>query len=267
VSWSLTSYDAVCRVIKIAVSGAAGRMGSLLCRTIADASDDLQLVVAHDPGALGEERCGLPVTNDVDLLGTADVVVEFTTPSVVMDNLAHWRRLDLHAVVGTSGFYADRIRQLSAMWGAGPMRCLVVPNFSIGAVTMMRLAEIAAPHFAAAEVIELHHEGKLDAPSGTAIATAERIGAAAKDRDAPATRTASSARGADISGVAVHSVRLPGLVAHQEVLLGNPGEWLTIRHDTSDRAAFMPGVLLAVRRVADLPDPVTIGLEGLLGLD
>jgi len=250
---------------KVGVSGAAGRMGTLVCRTVADTAD-MELAVAHDPVAAGDERCGIPISDDPEMLRAAEVVVEFTRPDVVMDNLAEWHRLDRHAVVGTSGFDAERIAQLRDLWTGGSARCLVVPNFSIGAVTMMRLAEIAAPHFAAAEVIEMHHAAKVDAPSGTAIATAERIAAAKGHPAATGGESLPAARGAAVGGVPVHSVRLPGLVAHQEVLFGNAGEWLTIRHDTTDRSAFMPGVLLAVRAVADLPDAVTVGLEGILGL-
>jgi 4-hydroxy-tetrahydrodipicolinate reductase len=198
----------------------------------------------------------------------AEVVVEFTTPDVVMQNLERWRGMGLHAVVGTSGFDEARLEALRRQWGDGPPNCLVAPSFSIGAVLMMRFAEIAAPHLSAAEVIELHHDRKADAPSGTALATAARMGAAGgtQDRAVESEELVRGARGADAGGVRVHSVRLPGLLAHQEVLLGSPGETLTIRHDTSDRAAFMPGVLLGVRKVFGLSDSVTVGLEGLLGL-
>jgi len=151
------------------------------------------------------------------------------------------------------------------MWGDGPPNCLIAPNFSIGAVLMMRFAELAAPHFAAAEIIELHHDRKADAPSGTAVATAGRIAAANSEqrRTVESTELVSGARGGSVDGVSIHSVRLPGLLAHQEVLLGNEGEVLEIRHDTTDRAAFIPGVLLAVRRVAEFPG-VTVGLDALL---
>ena len=184
-----------------------------------------------------------------------------------MANLATWRALNLHAVVGTSGFDANRLDVLRGQWGSGPPNCLVVPNFSIGAVLMMRLSEIAAPHFAAAEVIELHHDKKADAPSGTAIATAERIAATtSQDRAVDSAELIAGARGADAAGVPVHAVRLPGLVAHQQVLFGGVGETLTIRHDTTDRTAFMPGVLAAIRAVAALPAPITVGLESVLGI-
>ncbi len=254
-------------MIRVAVSGAGGRMGRLVCGAIV-AAGDLELTACHDPARAGEIIEGLGVGDDVAALGEADVVVEFTHPDVVMENLGHWRRLGLHAVVGTSGFDAKRIEDLRARWGTGPPHCLVVPNFSVGAVLMMRFAEIAAPYFAASEVIELHHDAKADAPSGTALDTARRMAAAGgrQERVEESQETIAGARGADAEGVRVHAVRLPGLLAHQEVLLGSPGETLTIRHDTLDRSAFLPGVLLAVRAVADLPEPVTVGLEEVLGI-
>ncbi len=251
---------------RVAVSGAAGRMGRLVCDTVA-AAPDLQLVAAYDPMG-GADASGVPISADPATVGNAEVVVEFTRPDVVMDNLARWRSLGVDAVVGTSGFDDARLDGLRRSWPDAPPHCLIVPNFSIGAVMMMRLAEIAAPHFAAAEVIELHHDRKADAPSGTALATAARIAAAAPDqrRTVESAELVPGARGAAASGIPVHAVRLPGLVAHQEVLLGNPGEWLTIRHDTTERSAFMPGVLLGIRAVSGLSEPVTVGLEGLLGL-
>ena len=250
----------------VAVSGAAGRMGSLVAQTIADAPD-IDLGPMYDPRAAGLSVAGVTIGDHPAALAEADAVVEFTEPDVVMENLATWRSFGLHAVVGTSGFNAKRIAALREEWGSGPPNCLVVPNFSIGAVVMMRLSEIAAPHFAAAEVIELHHDRKIDAPSGTAIATAERIAARApQERAVRSAELIPGARGADAAGVPVHAVRLPGLVAHQQVLFGGVGETLTIRHDTTDRTAFMPGVLAAIRAVATLPDPVTVGLESVLGI-
>ena len=250
----------------VAVSGAAGRMGSLVAQTIADAPD-MALGPMYDPRAAGSSVAGFTIGDDPAALAEADAVVEFTEPDVVMENLAAWRSFGLHAVVGTSGFNATRIAALREEWESGPPNCLVVPNFSIGAVVMMRLSEIAAPHFAAAEVIELHHDQKVDAPSGTAIATAERIAARApQERAVRSAELIPGARGADAAGVPVHAVRLPGLVAHQQVLFGGVGETLTIRHDTTDRTAFMPGVLAAIRAVATLPDPVTVGLESVLGI-
>ncbi len=246
---------------RVAVSGAAGRMGRLVCEMVA-AAEDLELVAAFDPAG------GDGITTDPDAAASAEVIVEFTVPDVVLGNLERWRSMGLHAVVGTSGFDQERISELSQRWGSGPPNCLVVPNFSIGAVLMMRFAELAAPHFAASEVIELHHDRKADAPSGTALSTAARMADAGgrQERAIQSDDLSAGARGADADGVRVHAVRLPGLLAHQEVLLGSAGETLTIRHDTSDRVAFMPGVLLAVREVAGLEQPVTVGLDGLLGL-
>ncbi len=250
----------------VSVSGAGGRMGSLVAETMA-ASADLELGPLYDPKHAGATVAGREIGDDPVAIAGADVVVEFTEPDVVMENLATWRSFGLSAVVGTSGFDADRVAQLREQWGSGPPNCLVVPNFSIGAVVMMRLAEIAAPHFAAGEIIEFHHDRKVDAPSGTAIATAERIANVAPQRRAvQSTELLSGALGADVSGIPVHAVRLPGLVAHQQVLFGGTGETLTIRHDTTDRTAFMPGVLAAVRAVGDLDSPVTVGLESILGI-
>ncbi len=250
---------------RVAVSGAGGNMGRRVCEAVA-AADDLQLVGAYDPS--GGAVAGLEIATERAAVPTPDVVVEFTVPDVVMDNVAAWRSIGAHAVVGTSGFDAARLEDLAELWGDGPPNCLIVPNFSIGAVLMMRLAEVAARHFSAAEVIELHHDHKVDAPSGTALATAARIAAVspAQHRAVESVESVRGVRGGAAAGVPIHAVRLPGLVAHQEVLLGNPGETLSIRHDTTDRSSFLPGVLLAVRGVADLTDPVTVGLEGLLGI-
>ncbi len=249
----------------VAVSGAAGRMGRLVAEAV-QAAEDLELVALYDPAHAGEGVTSLHVTSEPHRVADADVVVEFTRPDVVMGNLAEWRRLGVHAVVGTSGFDAARISELRDLWPDGPPNCLVAPNFSIGAVLLMHFAAQAAAHFDAAEVVELHHDGKADAPSGTAIATAERIAAAARPRPRPAGQElVAGARGAGVAGVHVHAVRLPGLVAHQEVILGAEGQTLTLRHDSTDRRSFLPGVLLAIRNVADMPG-VTIGLESLLGL-
>ncbi len=248
--------------MKVAVSGAAGRMGALVVETIREAPD-LELGGVFDPSAAE----GTGISTDPEVVRGADVVVEFTVPEVVMTNLDRWRAVGMHAVVGTSGFTEGRIAEVRRAWGSGPPNCLIAPNFSIGAVLMMRFAELAAPHFAAAEVIELHHDQKADAPSGTAVNTAGRIAAAKPDqqRRVESAELIEGVRGADVDGVAVHGIRLPGLLAHQEVLFGNDGELLTIRHDTSDRKSFMAGVLLAVRNVGQLPG-VTVGIEGLLGL-
>ena len=246
-------------MIKVGVLGAKGRMGSQVCSTVALASD-LALTAQVDVG------------DSLDQLLGADVVVDFTHPGAVMGNLRWCVEHGITAVVGTSGFDDARLTEVAGWLTARPAaRVLVVPNFSVGAVLMMRFAELAAPFFESAEVIEMHHAGKVDAPSGTAGRTASVISAArAAARTGPmpdATATAAEgARGAEVDGVRVHSVRLAGLVAHQEVLLGGHGEILTIRHDSLDRASFMPGVLAAVRGAGGLPPGLTVGLDGLLGL-
>jgi 4-hydroxy-tetrahydrodipicolinate reductase len=246
-------------MIKVGVLGAKGRMGSTVCAEVESAAD-LELVAGVD---VGDAR---------DQLAAADVVVDFTHPSAVMDNLRWCVEHDLAAVVGTSGFDDARLAEVRG-WLATRAggRALVVPNFSVGAVLMMRFAAVAAPFFESAEVIELHHAGKADAPSGTAGRTAAMISSARSAAGAgpmpDATATAAEgARGTVVDDVHVHSVRLAGLVAHQEVLLGGHGEVLTIRHDSLDRASFMPGVLLAVRGIAGLPPGLTVGLDSLLGL-
>jgi 4-hydroxy-tetrahydrodipicolinate reductase len=246
-------------MINVGVLGAKGRMGTQVCSTVESASG-LALTAQVDVG------------DSLDQLAGADVVVDFTHPGAVMDNLRWCVEHGIASVVGTSGFDDNRLREVSG-WLAQPSaaRVLVVPNFSVGAVLMMRFAELAAPFFESAEVIELHHAGKADAPSGTASRTASVISAARAAAgtgpmpDATVT-AAAGARGAEVDGVHVHSVRLAGLLAHQEVLLGGHGETLTIRHDSLDRASFMPGVLLAVRGIGGLPPGLTVGLDGLLGL-
>lgn len=251
---------------RVAVSGAGGRMGRLVAESLA-VTAGLDLVAGFDPAHVGDAVGGITISAEPGVVGGADVVVEFTTPTVVMANLAEWRRQGVHAVVGTSGFDAARLDELRAAWGSGPPNCLVVPNFSIGAILMMRFAEMAAPHFAASEIIELHHDRKADAPSGTALNTASRIVGAGgrQERRVESSEALPGVRGGD-AGPRVHSVRLPGLLAHQEVLFGSEGETLTIRHDTTDRASFLPGVLLAVRAVAGLSKPVTVGLDQILGI-
>jgi 4-hydroxy-tetrahydrodipicolinate reductase len=246
-------------MIKVGVLGAKGRMGSTVCAEVESAAD-LELVAGVDVGDAREE------------LTVADVVVDFTHPGTVMDNLRWCVEHDLAAIVGTSGFDDARLAEVRGWLAERPAgRVLVVPNFSVGAVLMMRFAAVAAPFFESAEVIELHHAGKADAPSGTAGRTASMINSARATAGAgpmpDATATAAEgARGTVVDDVHVHSVRLAGLVAHQEVLLGGHGEVLTIRHDSLDRASFMPGVLVAVRGISGLPAGLTVGLDSLLGL-
>jgi 4-hydroxy-tetrahydrodipicolinate reductase len=246
-------------VIKVGVLGAKGRMGAEVCRA-AVAAGDMELAAAVD---LGDPR---------ESLAAADVAVDFTHPDAVMDNLRWCIGQGLDTVVGTSGFGDDRLDTVRTWLKDAPAtRVLIVPNFSIGAVLMMRFAAQAARFFESAEVVELHHAGKVDAPSGTATRTAMVIaeGRSAGGLGPPPDATTTSlegARGAGVGGIRVHSVRLSGLVAHQEVLFGGHGETLTIRHDSLDRASFMPGVLAAVRGAGALSPGLTVGLDTILGL-
>ncbi len=248
-------------VLRVGVIGARGRMGSEVCQAV-DAATDMDLVAAVG----GREW----------LFSLADagsqVVVDFTHPDVVLEHIRFCIDQNIHAVVGTSGIDDDRADQIRHWLALKPeVGVMVVPNFAIGAVLTARFARQAARFFESAEIIERHHAGKIDAPSGTAIATARGIAAARETAglgpipDAT-TIEAPGARGNQVDGIHVHSVRLPGLVAHQEVVLGSAGETLTIRHDSLHRSSFMPGVLTAVRGVADRPG-LTLGLEQLLGLD
>lgn len=242
-------------------------MGRLI-RSAVDEADDLETGGLYAPGHAGDE---LGFSDDPAALRSCEVVVEVTKPSVVFENVIRWRDHGSHVVVGTSGFDDSTLDRLREAWGSGPNRCLVVPNFSVGAVLMMRFAAVAARHFAGGEVVEYHHVGKFDAPSGTALATAASMGVSSADADTPSAGDSTpeseltAARGLAVAGARIHSVRLPGLLAHQEVVFGNEGELLTIRHDTTDRAAFTPGVLMAVRNVAGLQDSVTVGLDSLIG--
>jgi 4-hydroxy-tetrahydrodipicolinate reductase len=246
-------------MIKVGVLGAQGRMGAEVCRSV-EAADDLELTAAVD---LGDPK---------QPLSGCDTVVDFTRPDQVMDNVRWCLSQGLDVIVGTSGFDDMRLAVATDWLGrAAGAKLLVVPNFSVGAVLMMRFAQQAARHFESAEIIELHHAGKADAPSGTAARTASLISAARAGAgmgpppDATVTQE-DGARGAVLGDLHVHSVRLAGLLAHQEVLFGGHGEILTIRHDSLDRASFMPGVLLAIRGLASLPAGLTVGLEGLLDL-
>jgi 4-hydroxy-tetrahydrodipicolinate reductase len=263
-------------VIRVGVVGAAGRMGREVCRAVT-ADPDLELVAALDPRHLGEpivpEQPTLAVTGNLDGLldAGAGVAVDFTQPDAVMATLRWGAAHDIHMVVGTTGIAAGDLTEIDRLFADSAANCLIAPNFAIGAVLAMRFAEEAARFMPAAEVIELHHDAKVDAPSGTALATARRIAAArsrAPGAAAPPNQAGDGAhpgaRGADVEGVRVHSVRLPGLVAHQEVILGAQGQTLSIRHDSTDRASFMPGVLMAVKAIASLPG-LTVGLDTLLG--
>ena len=220
-------------MIRVAVAGAAGRMGATVCRAVEQAPD-MELAARADP-TLG--------SSVADALSAGpDVLVDFTIPSTVVENAKQAAGAGVHVVIGTTGFDPIELRGLT---GAN---IFIAPNFAIGAVLMMQFSVQAARHMARAEIIELHHDSKVDAPSGTAARTAALLSAAV---------------GNEVE-IPIHSVRLPGLVAHQEVIFGDVGQTLTIRHDSTDRESFMPGVLLAIRRVGDLPQPLTVGLEALL---
>jgi 4-hydroxy-tetrahydrodipicolinate reductase len=221
-------------VIRVAVSGAAGRMGQAVCDAV-EGAKGMELAARADP-ALG---VGL-----ADVLGDADVVVDFTTPDTALGNATACLDAGVHVVLGTTGFDLDALREVA---GGSEANCFVAPNFAIGAVLLMEAAQLIARHMPECEIVELHHDRKLDAPSGTAKRTAELIAAAGGNVHEP-----------------IHSVRLPGLVAHQEVIFGGEGQTLSLRHDSIDRASFMPGVLLAVRKVRELPERFTVGLEKLL---
>jgi 4-hydroxy-tetrahydrodipicolinate reductase len=223
-------------MIRVAVSGAAGRMGETVCEAVGEAGD-MELAGRADP------TLDAPLAAALD---GADVMVDFTTPEAAADNVRQALGAGVHAIVGTTGFELDEIRA-AAQAAVDGARCFVAPNFAIGAVLMMQLARQVAPHMPECEIVELHHEGKLDAPSGTAKRTADEVRESGGQVHEP-----------------IHSVRLPGLVAHQEVIFGGVGQTLSIRHDSTDRRSFMPGVLLAVRKVGQLPEPLTVGLETLL---
>ncbi|WP_110181685.1 4-hydroxy-tetrahydrodipicolinate reductase [Nocardioides solisilvae] len=246
--------------MRVGVLGARGKVGREVCRAVSEAADTV-LVAEVDAG------------DDIEALVTAgaEAVVDFTHPDVVMDNLEFCVRHGIHAVVGTTGFDEERLERLRAWLADSPgTGVLVAPNFSVGAVLMMRFAALAAPFFDSVEIVELHHPDKADAPSGTARRTAELVAAAREAAgSAPmpdATSTAlDGARGASVSGIPVHALRIRGMVAHQEVVLGELGETLTIRHDSMDRAGFTPGVLAGLRAVGDHPG-LTVGLEHVLDL-
>lgn len=224
-------------MIRVAVAGAAGRMGEEVCSAVAGAKD-MELVGRADPVLESTLQ---------DVLAEADVVVDFTRPDTALANALACVRAGVNVVIGTTGFDLAPLREASSAQRSPRANVIIAPNFAIGAVLMMRFSAEAARHMQKAEIVELHHDGKLDAPSGTAARTAELIAAASAAQEPP-----------------IHSVRLPGLVAHQEVIFGDVGQTLTIRHDTVGREAFMPGVLLAVRRVGSLPEPFVVGLESLL---
>jgi 4-hydroxy-tetrahydrodipicolinate reductase len=244
-------------MIKVGVFGSEGRMGATVCDAVS-ADAELELVarvdIDDDPKAMVEAG--------------AEVAVDFTTPDSVKANVRFCLDNGIHSVVGTTGLTEDDLSELATWATSTQANVFVAPNFALGAVLMMRFAQQAAAHFSTAEIIERHHERKLDAPSGTALRTAQMMNAARRQPWKTAsggTESLSGSRGGDVDGIHIHSLRVPGSVAHQEVVLGAPGETLTIRHDSLDRASFMPGVILAVKKVAGL-EGLTVGLENLLDL-
>ncbi|MEO1059447.1 MAG: 4-hydroxy-tetrahydrodipicolinate reductase [Actinomycetota bacterium] len=245
--------------MRVGVNGAAGRMGRTVCAAVA-ADADLELVAAVDPGGAGETVEGIEVAGELHAFADAncDVVVDFTVAAAARTTVPWLAMHGMHAVVGTTGFNDDDLALFGSSFGAddGP-NAVVAANFAISAVLMMRFAEMAAPHFDTAEIIELHHDRKIDAPSGTAVTTAERIAAARGDdfaADPTEYEVYAGARGGTApAGVRVHSVRMRGMVAHQEAIFGATGQTLTIRQDSYDRESFMPGVVLACKKIADVP--------------
>ena len=254
---------------RIGVSGAGGRMGATVCQAVS-LDPALELVAAVDPGAAGAVVEGVTIAAEPRAFADAgaEVVVDFTVAEAARRTVPWLAMHGIHAVVGTTGLTDDDLAGFAEEFGEGGPNCVVAANFSISAVLMMRFAEIAAPYFDTAEIIELHHDAKADAPSGTALTTAERM-AAASDRwaaDPTRTEVLPGARGGTgPAGIRVHAVRMRGMVAHQEVILGALGQTLTIRQDSYDRQSFMPGVILACKHVGEHPG-LTIGLDAFLGL-
>ncbi|MDE0116204.1 MAG: 4-hydroxy-tetrahydrodipicolinate reductase [bacterium] len=256
-------------MLKVGVFGAGGRMGATVCEAVA-ADPDMALVAAVDPHQVGVAAGGAAAVADRQAAADAraDVVVDFTIAEAARDNLVWLAEQRIHAVVGTTGFTDDDLARFDAVFTSADRACIVAPNFAISAVLMMRFAELAAPYFDTAEVIELHHDAKIDAPSGTARLTVEKM-AAASDTWAPdptVHEMLSGVRGAEgTAGIRVHAVRMRGMVAHHEVILGAEGQTLTIRQDSTDRSSFMPGVLAAVKAASDRSGLI-VGLDSLLDI-
>jgi 4-hydroxy-tetrahydrodipicolinate reductase len=243
---------------RIAISGVPGRLASAVAAGVADA-DDLELATLYNPRRGGESFMGLGITAERTAV-SGDIAFEATEPDVVMENLQAWRSAGMHAVVGTSGFTRERIAELRRLWGGDGPGCLVVPNFSIGAVLMMRFAEQAAPHFRGIEIIERHHHDKPDAPSGTAIATANRIAAAGGTSFEESEELVAGSRGGRVGGVRVHSVRMEATLSEQEVAFSKAGEILSITHRGVEYGSFVDGALLAMRYVGSVSG-VEVGLD------
>lgn len=248
-------------MIDVAVSGAGGKLAGPIIDAVS-AADDLRIASLYNPNRAGQEMAGVTIVAD-PLRAHADVMVETAHPDVVFDNLTVWAELGMATVVGTSGFTPERLDELRKLW-VSEAPCLVVPNFSIGAVLMMKFAAEAAEHFEAVEVIERHHSTKPDAPSGTALATAMGINAGGGSSADGSEELVPGARGADVQGVRVHALRLPGLISQQEVALSNTGEVLSIEHLSTSYESFASGAVLAVRNIQTLEAGVHLGLEHVL---
>lgn len=269
----MTTSGTSAHPLRVAVLGAAGRVGIEICRGLA-ASDDLSLTAAVDPGTAGQRLGELGIDSSLDIVASVDdldgaqvdAAVDFTVLDAARKNLAWAAENSVHMVVGTTGFTDEDFAKVTETFTGS--NCIIAPNFSLGAILMMRFSEMAAPFFESAEIIEFHHENKIDAPSGTALMTAQRMAAASSDwMDDPTTNEIlPGARGGEgPAGIRVHGIRMKGAAANQEVILGTAGQTLTIRHDTIDRTSYVPGVLLALRAVAERPG-LTLGLDDVLGL-
>ena len=249
-------------MIQVVISGAGGKLATAIAEAVLTA-EDLRLSGLFNPNRAGQSLHGLTVSADPGSL-TADVVVETANNDVVLENLSQWRSAGQAAVVGTSGFTPERLASLREMWGSDGPACLVVPNFAIGAVLMMRFAAEAAPFFEAVEIVERHHSNKPDAPSGTSLASAMGVSAAGGRSAEGSAELVEGARGAVVEGVRVHALRLPGVISQQEVALSNPGEVLSIEHMSTNYQSFGAGALLAIRKVRDLAPGVHLGLDTVL---
>jgi 4-hydroxy-tetrahydrodipicolinate reductase len=253
-------------MITVGISGANGTMGRLTIGAVEQA-DGLRIGGLYAPGRDGQDILGHQASADPTALSGCDVILEVTHPAAAKENVPRWRDLGADVLIGTSGYTSERLEALREDWAGLDSRCLVVPNFAIGAVLLMRFAELAMPHFESAEIIEMHRHDKPDAPSGTALNTAARMAAARRHtQHARGRELVEGALGADVEGIPIHSLRAHGALAHQEVVFGTVGQLLTLRHDTTDYACFVPGILLALRSMKSLRPGVTVGLENLLGI-
>ncbi|HCB01771.1 MAG TPA: 4-hydroxy-tetrahydrodipicolinate reductase [Anaerolineae bacterium] len=249
---------------KVAVSGGMGRLGSVIAKAISN-TDEMQLSGVYSPSHAGKVFEDVTVQDSIKDIN-ADVIVECTHPNVVMENLKQWHKKNVHVVVGTSGFTKERIEDVKSFWGENDKGCLIVPNFSIGAVLMMRFAEIASAYFESAEIIERHENTKPDAPSGTALASAMRMGKHRKETEDKSNEIVKGARGGLASGIRVHSLRMKGLLSDQEVAFSNLGETFSINHKSTSYESFANGALVAIRYVQNLKG-VAVGLDAALNIE